>query len=137
LGAQTTHSAPRPSQDPKPPRRAGRAGGSERGELPDAAPLFAALGDATRLRIVERLCAGGPLPIVRLTDATAVSRQAVTKHLLALERVGLVRSDRAGRERIWALETRRIADVEQYLRQISTHWDGAIERLRRFVEQAT
>jgi DNA-binding transcriptional ArsR family regulator len=68
--------------------------------LAEAAPLLAALGDESRLRIVARLCAGGPLSIARLTEGSNITRQAVTKHLQALSNAGLVRSDRSGRERI-------------------------------------
>jgi DNA-binding transcriptional ArsR family regulator len=102
--------------------------------LADAAPIFAALGDATRLRIVARLCDDGPSSIVRLTEGARVSRQAVTKHLRALEGAGLVRSGRNGRERIWELQTKRLADVRQYLDQISMQWDDALARLRTLVE---
>jgi DNA-binding transcriptional ArsR family regulator len=100
----------------------------------DAASVFAALGDATRFRIVTRLCDSGPLSIARLTQGTEVSRQAVTKHLLALQEVGLVRSGRVGRERIWELRTERLAEVRHHLEQISAHWDEALERLRSLVE---
>jgi len=102
--------------------------------LAEAAPLFAALGDTTRLRLVARLCASGPASITQLTETADVTRQAVTKHLLALEQAGLVRSDRAGRERIWVLQPRRLAQVRQYLDQISAQWDGTLDRLRAFVE---
>jgi DNA-binding transcriptional ArsR family regulator len=101
----------------------------------DAAPVFAALGDETRLRIVARLCREGPASISRLTEAAEVSRQAVTKHLRALEGAGLVRSGRAGRECIWELQTRRLAQVRRYLDQISLQWDGTLERLKAFVEK--
>jgi DNA-binding transcriptional ArsR family regulator len=101
--------------------------------LTKAAPIFAALGDETRLSVVARLCATGPQSIVRLTAGTNVSRQAITKHLYALAEAGLVRSTRDGRERIWQLETKRLADVRTYLDQISTQWDDAIERLRALV----
>lgn len=100
----------------------------------DAAPVFAALGDPNRLRIVARLCTDGPQSIVRLTEGARVTRQAVTKHLHALAGAGLVRSTRDGRERIWQIEPRRIADARGYLDQISSQWDEAIERLRAFVE---
>jgi DNA-binding transcriptional ArsR family regulator len=99
-----------------------------------AAPVFAALGDATRLQIVARLCEGGPLSIARLTEGAQVSRQAITKHLHALSDAGLVRSRRAGRERIWQLQTRRLAEVRRYLDRISRQWDQAIGRLRSLVE---
>jgi len=100
----------------------------------DAAPVFAALGDETRLAIVARLCATGPQSIVRLTEGTAVTRQAITKHLHALAQAGLVRSKRDGRERIWEMQTRRLADARRYLDVISTQWDDAIDRLRALVE---
>ena len=104
-------------------------------KISEAAPLFAALGDETRLRIVARLCADGPQSIVRLTDGSSVSRQAVTKHLQALSDAGLVRSERAGRERVWEMQTRRLAEVRRYLDQISDQWDEALGRLKSFVEK--
>jgi DNA-binding transcriptional ArsR family regulator len=110
----------------------GRASAAQ--HLGGAAPLFAALGDERRLNIVARLCASGPQSIVRLTEGTKISRQAITKHLHALAQAGLVRSTRDGRERIWQLQTKRLADVRTYLDQISAQWDDAIERLRTFVE---
>jgi DNA-binding transcriptional ArsR family regulator len=100
-----------------------------------AAPVFAALGDPTRLRIVMRLCTDGPQSIVQLTEGSQVTRQAVTKHLLALEDAGLVRGERDGRERIWELQGKRLAEARQWLEQISEQWDAAIERLRAFVEE--
>jgi len=99
-----------------------------------AAPVFAALGDPTRLGIVARLCTHGPQSIAQLTEGAAVTRQAVTKHLVALEDAGLVRGSRDGRERIWELQGKRLADARHYLEQISSQWDAAIDRLRAFVE---
>jgi DNA-binding transcriptional ArsR family regulator len=104
-------------------------------KLTRSAPLFAALADETRLGIVVRLCERGPSSIASLTDGTNVSRQAVTKHLHALAGAGLVRSARAGRERIWALETKRLAEAGRYLEQISRQWDAALLRLKALVEQ--
>jgi len=103
--------------------------------LAQAAPVFAALGDPSRLRIVARLCDGGPLNIARLTEGGEVTRQAVSKHLRALEDAGLVRSLRAGRERIWELETRRLAEAGHWLAVISAQWDQALGRLKVFVER--
>ena len=104
-------------------------------KLADTAPIFAALGDETRLRIVGRLCEGGPMSIVRLTEGAEVSRQAITKHLHALEQAGLVSSSRDGRERVWELRTRRLAEVRRYLDQISAQWDAALGRLKTLVEK--
>jgi DNA-binding transcriptional ArsR family regulator len=105
-----------------------------RSSVTSAAPVFAALGDETRLTVVARLSASGPQSIVRLTDGTDVSRQAITKHLHALARAGLVRSRRDGRERLWELRPQRITDARTYLAEISARWDAAIDRLRRLVE---
>lgn len=101
----------------------------------EAAPLFAALGDETRLSVVARLCEEGPLSITRLTEGGAVSRQAVTKHLRVLAKAGLVRGSRDGRESLWKLETKRLADARQKLDAISKEWDHTLERLRAFVEE--
>jgi DNA-binding transcriptional ArsR family regulator len=96
--------------------------------------VFAALGDPVRLALVARLCKDGPLPTVRLKQFTDVSRQGVTKHLRMLEDVGIVESQRAGRDRLWQIKQRRLTDVRRYLEQISEQWDAALERLRGFVE---
>ena len=101
----------------------------------EAAPVFAALGDATRLRLVARLCGDGPLSITRLSEGAGVTRQAITKHLHALAGAGLVRDSRHGRERIWELEPRRLERARRSLEQISDQWDAAIGRLKAFVEK--
>lgn len=100
----------------------------------DAAPVFAALGAATRLKVVSRLCSDGPTSTAGLSAGTGVTRQAITKHLDTLEAAGLVRSNRAGRERVWELETARLAKARRCLDAISDQWDSAIERLRALVE---
>lgn len=99
------------------------------------APVFAALGDPTRLRLVATLCAGGALSIAQLTAGTAVTRQAVTKHLETLAAAGLVRDLRQGRERLWELEPARIDEARRSLDAISAQWDRALQRLKTFVEQ--
>jgi DNA-binding transcriptional ArsR family regulator len=110
-----------------------RSNAAER--LAETAPVFAALGDETRLRLVGRLCTEGPLSIVRLSEGEDVTRQAITKHLLALADAGLVRDTRRGRERIWQLEPRRLDEARRHLDRISQQWDAALERLRAFVEK--
>jgi DNA-binding transcriptional ArsR family regulator len=99
-----------------------------------SAHLFAALGDETRLRLVSRLCDGGPMSISRLTEGSNVTRQAITKHLRMMEGSGLVRSTRHGRESVWQLDQRRLEDARRYLDMISKQWDDALLRLREFVE---
>jgi DNA-binding transcriptional ArsR family regulator len=103
--------------------------------LHDSAPIFAALGDETRLQIVARLCAEGPLSITRLSEGAGVTRQAVTKHLAALSAAGLARNSRSGREQIWELETRRLDTARRCLDRISNQWDVALTRLKAMVEE--
>ena len=74
------------------------------------------------------------MSITRLTSGSKVTRQAISKHLRVMERSGLVRSSRYGRERRWRLNERRLADARFYLDQISRQWDAALNRLRAFVE---
>ena len=103
--------------------------------LNDSAPVFAALGDETRLQIVARLCAEGPLSITRLSEGAGVKRQAITKHLNALSAAGLARNVKSGREQIWELETRRLEMARRCLDHISDQWDVALDRLKAFVER--
>jgi len=98
------------------------------------AEVFAALGDETRLAMVERLVRDGPLPIMRLGAGAAMSRQAVTKHLHVLEKAGLVARARIGRESVWRLERRRLDEARRHLDEISGQWDDALGRLRAHVE---
>ena len=70
-------------------------------KLRDAAPVFAALGDDTRLGLVVRSCNHGPQSIVRISQGASVTRQAITKHLHILAETGLVGSTREGREHVW------------------------------------
>jgi DNA-binding transcriptional ArsR family regulator len=102
--------------------------------LGSAATAFAALGDPTRLGIVVQLGTGGPLSTMELTAETNVSRQAIAKHLRALEHAGIVRGERVGRDRIWELQTTRFAELRGYLDEISAQWGDALARLRMLVE---
>ncbi len=111
-------------------RRSARAPG-----VAEAAPVFAALGDQTRLVLVSRLCEGGPWSIARLTDGFPVTRQAVTKHLHVLAGAGLVRGVRRGRERIWELEPDKLAEARRTLDELSKRWDAALDRLKAYVEE--
>ncbi|MBM3976726.1 MAG: winged helix-turn-helix transcriptional regulator [Planctomycetes bacterium] len=101
--------------------------------LRDAAPLFAALGDRTRLRLLARL-ARGPHSITRLSERADISRQAITKHLAVLMRAGLVRDTRLGRERHFELERARLDAARAYVERIGRQWDGALARLKAHVE---
>jgi DNA-binding transcriptional ArsR family regulator len=101
---------------------------------PEAAPVFAALGDEVRLRLVARLGTDGPLSIARLTAGTRVTRQGITKHLQVLAGAGLAHSIRHGRERVWQLDRRSLDEARGYLDHLSQQWDDALARLKNTVE---
>ncbi len=110
-------------------------------EVSRAAPVFAALGDETRLALVARLSSEGPLSITRLTAGSAVTRQAITKHLDVITKhldvlatAGLVSDLHRGRERIWELEPEQMDAARTYLEHVSKRWDAALDRLKKFVE---
>jgi len=108
-----------------PPRR--------RAETP--APVFAALGDETRLRLLAQLGPGEPMSISRLTAGSGITRQGVTKHLRVLAGAGLVRSSRRGKESLWRLERRRLEEARRSLDFISRQWDESLAKLKLFVEK--
>jgi DNA-binding transcriptional ArsR family regulator len=99
------------------------------------APVFAALGDQTRLSLVAKLCRGNPHSITQLTEGSKLTRQAITKHLRVLERTGIVRCVRAGRESRFELDPEPIQEVKAYLDSVSEQWDQALSRLKSFVEE--
>ncbi len=99
------------------------------------AEVFAALGDETRLTIVQTLSNGQPVSISLLTKGTNLTRQAVTKHLSVLEHAGVVSSVRSGRENLFVLNPRPIKDLQEYLDVVAGQWDDALSRLKVFVEE--
>ena len=110
-------------------------GPSRRKDLPSHAPLFAALGDEVRLRLVAALCVGGALSITQLTAGTQITRQAVTKHLGVLASAGLVKDVKVGRERLWAFDPAPLDEARRSLQAIGEQWDQALARLKLAVER--
>lgn len=100
-----------------------------------AAPLFAALGDETRLLLVAKLCQGRPYSISQLTEGSRLTRQAITKHLRVLEGAGVVHSVRTGRQNLFEFDPEPMRGIREYLDDVSAQWDQALSRLRAFVER--
>ncbi len=100
-----------------------------------AAGLFAALGDRTRLVLLQQLSDRGPASISTLAERVpAMTRQGVTKHLLVLASAGVVDGRRDGREHVWALNLARLAEARRHLDLIAREWDDTLARLKRHVE---
>ena len=98
------------------------------------APLFAALGDETRLSLIAKLSRGQPRSISQLTQGSRLTRQAITKHLRVLEGAGIVRGVRSGRESLFDFHPEPFEEVRKYLDLVSEQWDQALSRLKSFVE---
>ncbi len=86
---------------------------------------FGALGEETRLRLVSDLSAGEPASIAQLTQGTHLTRQAVTKHLRVLERAGIVRGMRLGRESLFVFDPRPMDELREYLERLLRRRDEA------------
>ena len=99
------------------------------------APLFAALGDETRLTLLTKLSGGSRCSIAQLTAGSTLTRQAITKHLRVLQDVGLVRGVRRGRENLFELEPKPLDEARRALDRIARQWDEALARLKAFVEE--
>ena len=110
--------------------------GSRAKPLQVYAPIFAALGDEMRLRLIAALCVGGATSITQLTSGTDISRQAITKHLGVLAAAGLVRDVKVGRERLWEFEPTQLDEARRSLELIGRQWDHALAKLKLAVESS-
>jgi len=99
------------------------------------ANAFAALGDKTRLSLIARLCQVSPQSISQLAEGTKITRQAVTKHLQILKKVGLVRSIRKGRETLFEFDAAPIETMTEYLDLVSRQWDKKLTDLQNYLEE--
>jgi DNA-binding transcriptional ArsR family regulator len=99
--------------------------------------LFAALGDPTRLALLQRLSDNGPASISMLAESFQVmTRQGVTKHLRVLAAAGVIDGSRLGREQVWTLNPERLAEARRRLEVIARGWDDVLSRLKSHVEDS-
>lgn len=98
------------------------------------AEVFAALGDETRLELVDRLAARGPLPTLILVEGLDMSRQAASRHLDVLEKSGLVSSVRSGREVIRSLNVDELNSAKSWIENRATVWERKLAKLKSLVE---
>ncbi len=98
------------------------------------APVFAALGNETRLSLVIKLSGGQPHSISQLTEGSRLTRHAITKHLRVLEGAGIVRGVPTGRESLFEFHPESMDEIKEYLDLVSAQWDQALARLKALVE---
>jgi DNA-binding transcriptional ArsR family regulator len=113
----------------------GRSGWTTARQLRRHAPIFAALGDKTRLTLLARLCDDQSRSISQLTKGSTITRQAITKHLRVLEEARLVRAKTVGRECLYEFEPKALDEAKDYLSRVSRQWDQSLARLKAFVEK--
>jgi DNA-binding transcriptional ArsR family regulator len=97
--------------------------------------VFKALSDPTRRAIFERLTRYGEQTVHALTGRAGISQPAVSKHLGVLNRAGLVRARRNGRETHYRAEPQGMAPLIDWVSFYSTFWSGRLDRLETLLNR--
>jgi DNA-binding transcriptional ArsR family regulator len=97
--------------------------------------VFAALADPTRLDVLNRLARGGPATATELSSSMPISRQAVAKHLAALDAAGLVERQASGREVRYTFDPEPLGDVVRWAEDVGDTWDRRLGRLSKSLDQ--
>lgn len=96
--------------------------------------LWSAIGDPIRRTVIDLLLAGGPGTATSLSEQLPVTRQAVSKHLAVLDRVGLVHAAPAGRERHFQIDEAQLARAVAQLSAVGATWDARLRRIKQIAE---
>jgi DNA-binding transcriptional ArsR family regulator len=102
----------------------------------DVNPVFFALADPTRREVIRRLSAGGPATVTDLARDLPITRQAVAKHLEALDEAGLIAAEHQGRRTRYQLTPGPLADAMGWMAEVGAEWDERLQALRRHLQQA-
>jgi DNA-binding transcriptional ArsR family regulator len=96
--------------------------------------VFVALAEPTRRQLLDVLAARGEATATVLAAKLPVSRQAVVKHLAVLDRAGLVRGVRRGREVRYAVRPERLDATARWLAGLAAEWDARLATIKRLAE---
>ncbi|RNL65722.1 ArsR family transcriptional regulator [Nocardioides marmoriginsengisoli] len=96
--------------------------------------LWSAIGDPTRRRMLDLLLADGGGTATSLSGRLPVTRQAVSKHLGVLDRVGLVTVTPSGRERRYVVDDEQFARAVAQLTAVGSAWDARLQRIKTIAE---
>ena len=102
----------------------------------DADDLWEAMADPTRRKLLDLLVARGQATATTLTADMPVSRQAISKHLVILQRVGLIDSHRQGREVRYEVREQRLAEATGALAEVAKRWDRRLRAIKQLAEQS-
>jgi DNA-binding transcriptional ArsR family regulator len=100
----------------------------------DLAGLYAALGDSTRCRIIERL-SHGEATVRELRAPLPMTAPAVSRHLRVLEEAGLIERRRRGRLQVCWLRGERLLDARRWLEVQTEFWTGTLTSLGDYLDQ--
>ena len=98
--------------------------------------LWEAMADPTRRKLLDLLVARGHATATTLTADMPVSRQAISKHLVLLQRVGLIDGHRQGREVRYEVREQRLAEATGALSEVANRWDRRLRAIKQLAEQS-
>lgn len=101
----------------------------------DVDAVFSALSDPTRRNVIRALSQEGPSTVTELAARLPVTRQAVAKHLDALEGAGLVTATTEGRSRRYRLTPRPMTGAMAWMADVGAEWDDRLEALRAHISR--
>jgi DNA-binding transcriptional ArsR family regulator len=94
---------------------------------------FAALGDPTRLAILNRLAMQGDLTVQEIAAPFDMSLPAVSQHLKVLERAGLIARGRDGLKRPCRVNVERLIETARWFDHTRAALEARLDRLERFI----
>jgi DNA-binding transcriptional ArsR family regulator len=98
--------------------------------------LWSAISDPSRRRVLDLLVSNGEVSASWLAERVPFSRQAVSKHLVVLERAGLITRRKLGREVLYQVETDRLDQATRAMAELATRWDRRLDAIKRLAETA-
>jgi ArsR family transcriptional regulator, cadmium/lead-responsive transcriptional repressor len=98
--------------------------------------LWSAIGDPSRRQVLDLLVSHGEVSASWLAGQVPFSRQAVSKHLVVLERAGLVSRRKQGREVLYQVQAGRLDQAARAMAQLAVQWDRRLATIKRLAETA-
>jgi DNA-binding transcriptional ArsR family regulator len=100
----------------------------------DNAPIFAALADPMRRKLLINLAENSPKTVTQLAREYPISRQGIMKHLQVLRDAGLVAVHQQGRDKLYTFTPELLSELEQWIKELNAKWDERLLRLKTFIE---
>ena len=98
--------------------------------------LWSAIADPSRRQVLDLLVSNGGVSASWLAGRVPFSRQAVAKHLVVLERAGLISRRKQGREVLYQVETDRLDQAARTMAELAAQWDARLTAIKRLAEAA-